>query len=152
MSARDIARRLLREFHSLTGVFMASLEELVEVEGVGIAIASRLAAVGEIMKRIVREPLPDKEYVFIMCVDGSMGIIISGTDTQVTVNDKFMLLPCHDVAVYHYHCDESLPSISDEWLTFYLKKKGLQVVKYEIITSHMDIYDVLSKVDYVKGE
>ncbi len=152
MSARDIARGLLKEFHSLTGVFMASPKELVEVDGVGIAVASRLAAVGEIMRRIVRDPLPQREYILVLCVEGKMGIIISGTDTQVLVDEQISLLPCNDVIVYHYHADDKLPSISDEWLTIHLRGRGLRIVKYEIITSHMDVYDVLSKVDRMKGE
>jgi hypothetical protein len=152
LTARDIARSLLDEFRSLNDVFRASPEELMNIEGVGVAISSRLVAVGEIMRRVIHKPLLQEEYVIIMCANENTGVFITGIDNEITIAWDLTQLPCKDVVLYHSHGKEKMPSISDEWLVLYLKEKGLNVIKYEIMTSNMDIYDVLSKVDYMKGE
>ena len=55
ISAEDLARKLLNHFGSLRAIDSASITELCEIEGVGIAKATQIKAAMEIGKRLMRE-------------------------------------------------------------------------------------------------
>ncbi len=151
-SVKYIASTLLSEFGSLPKIFQASPTKLMEISGVGVAIATKLLAIGEIIRRISVLNLPEREYLLFVCGDGSRAYIWSGKHDQVEVDLDLSFLDCKDVKIYHYHRKNKLPSISDEWLLFKLRDRNIDVEDYKIITSHLNIFDVISKVDYIKGE
>lgn len=51
-NTNPIAHKLLRTFGSLSGVFNASVAELMTVDGIGKSVACKLVAVGKIFQRI----------------------------------------------------------------------------------------------------
>jgi DNA repair protein RadC len=57
-NAIDVARQLLKEFGSLTGVSRATVPELSRIKGVGKAKAVQLAAAFELGHRLTRQTLP----------------------------------------------------------------------------------------------
>lgn len=63
MGVLDLARHLLREFKSLSGLLNAGLTELARVPGLGPAKRAEIAAVMELARRAVSEPL-SREPVF----------------------------------------------------------------------------------------
>lgn len=60
ISAVELGREFLQKFGSLRQMSRASMEEFTEIEGIGPAKATHLAAVFELGKRIAREPYRDK--------------------------------------------------------------------------------------------
>jgi len=150
-SVFDIASNLLKRFHDLAGVFGASMEDLLEVPGVGPAIASRIVTIGEVIRRLYSVKLPSIEILLVVCDNSRMGILILGNEREIESIDWLDVLPCGNVRIFHYHNDEKLPSISDEWFMFYLRNLGYHVIEYKILTSNFSIYDVISKIDIVKG-
>jgi len=150
-SVFDIASNLLERFHDLTGVIGASIEELLEVPGVGPAIAARIVTVGEFIRRLHSVKLPSIELLLVICDSGNMGILILGNEREIESVQRLDVLPCKNVRIFHFHDDEKLPSIADEWFMLYLRNMGYHVNEYKILTSDFSIYDVISKVDIVKG-
>ena len=59
-SAVDLARDLLKEFGSLSGMFAAPLSEFCRIHGLGQAKFAQLQAVLELSKRAIREELEEK--------------------------------------------------------------------------------------------
>ena len=59
-SAVDLARDLLKEFGSLSGMFAAPLSEFCRIQGLGQAKFAQLQAVLELSKRAIREELEEK--------------------------------------------------------------------------------------------
>ncbi len=55
VSAEDLARKLINHFGSLRAIDSASINELCEIEGIGIAKAAQIKAALEIGKRLMRE-------------------------------------------------------------------------------------------------
>jgi|GEM_PF-79888 DNA repair protein RadC len=55
VSAEDLARKLMNHFGSLRAMDSASITELCEIEGIGIAKAAQVKAALEIGKRLMRE-------------------------------------------------------------------------------------------------
>lgn len=150
-SVFDIASNLLERFHDLNGVLGASIEDLLEVPGVGPAIASRIVTIGEIIRRLHSVKLPKAEILLVVCDNSRMGILILGNEKEIESIDGLDALPCENVRIYHYHQEEKLPSIADEWFVLSLRNMGYHVMEYKILTSDFSIYDVISKVDIVKG-
>ena len=150
-SVFDIASHLLERFHDLNGVIEASIEDLLEVPGVGPAIASRIVTMGEVIRRLHSVELPSVEMLLVVCDNSKMGILILGNEREIESVHWLDVLPCENVRIFHFHEDEKLPSISDEWFVLYLRNMGYHVIEYKILTSNFSIYDVISKIDIVKG-
>ncbi|NNE90630.1 MAG: DNA repair protein RadC [Verrucomicrobiales bacterium] len=69
VSAIDLGRELLKRFGSLRNVSRASVDELLDMNGIGPAKAAELAAVFEFAKRVARErydstPLDSPDAIF----------------------------------------------------------------------------------------
>lgn len=60
MSAVDLGREMIARFGCLRNMSRASLEELVDVEGIGPAKAAQLGAVFEFGRRLAREPFSEQ--------------------------------------------------------------------------------------------
>jgi len=67
VSAEDLARKLLNHFGSLRAIDSASIKELCEIEGIGMAKAAQIKAALEIGKRLLRENAEKKRR--ISCVE-----------------------------------------------------------------------------------
>ncbi len=67
ISAEDLARKLLNHFGSLRAIDSASITELCEIEGIGVAKAAQIKAALEIGKRLLRENAEKKKR--ISCVE-----------------------------------------------------------------------------------
>ncbi len=65
VSATELAKQLLKQYESLKGVAGASLEELCEIDGIGLAKAAQIQAAFEIGKRFSR--ISDTDGVLIRC-------------------------------------------------------------------------------------
>ena len=63
-SAVGLARRLLKKHGSFSGLFDATLTELMETHGIGAAKATRLKACFEILARIKKQKIRQKKQVF----------------------------------------------------------------------------------------
>lgn len=59
-SAVDLGREMIEQFGSLRNLSRASVEELVQLNGIGPAKAAQLAAVFEFGRRLAREPFQDR--------------------------------------------------------------------------------------------
>lgn len=59
-NTNDLAHRLLTSFHSFGGVLRATPDQLMQVEGVGPAVAAYLSVVGQVYLRADREELQSK--------------------------------------------------------------------------------------------
>ncbi len=56
-NTNDLAHQLLNKFHSMRGVFTASMEELMEIPGVGKSVAANVVTTGLIIQRhFMRSP------------------------------------------------------------------------------------------------
>lgn len=60
-NTNDTAHKLIERFGSLNGVFLAEIEQLMKVEGVGKHSAINISLVGALMSRLKRKPLPTKK-------------------------------------------------------------------------------------------
>ena len=60
-NTNDTAHKLIDRFGSLNGVFMAEIEQLMSVDGVGKHSAIHIALVGALMARVKKKPLPAKK-------------------------------------------------------------------------------------------
>lgn len=60
-SAVDLARDLLKQFHSLNGIFNASLKHIQNVHGMGASKYCQLQAVLEMSRRALHEQLCDQD-------------------------------------------------------------------------------------------
>ena len=60
-NTNDIAHRLIDKFGSLNGVFLAEIDQLIKVEGVGKHSALNISLVSALMSRIKRKTLPAKK-------------------------------------------------------------------------------------------
>jgi DNA repair protein RadC len=63
-NTNDIAHRLLAEFRSVRGIFDASIERLMQVEGVGLSTAQMLYCFGRLYKRGIEQPFRCLPAVF----------------------------------------------------------------------------------------
>ncbi len=59
-TALTLCQRVLGELNGLRGLFEASLEELMEIEGIGLAKAAQLKAVAELSQRLPQSPGPEE--------------------------------------------------------------------------------------------
>lgn len=59
-SVLNLSQRLISEFGSFKNVFNASMQDLLDIEGIGPAKASQLIACFEIAKRVVKESLQEE--------------------------------------------------------------------------------------------
>ena len=62
-SAVDLARDLLTHFGSLNGVFIASLSELTQVNGIGLSKYAQLQAIFEMSRRALNEQMQKKDVL-----------------------------------------------------------------------------------------
>ncbi|RPI13120.1 MAG: JAB domain-containing protein [Ignavibacteriae bacterium] len=60
-SVLSLSQRLISHFGSFKNVFNASMEELLDIDGIGQAKASQLIACFEIAKRVVKETLKEEK-------------------------------------------------------------------------------------------
>ncbi len=54
-NTNDLAHRLLSAFDSLTGVYLASFDELMQIDGVGESVATYLTCMGTLFRRSFHE-------------------------------------------------------------------------------------------------
>lgn len=59
-SVLNLSQRLLSEFGSLKNVFNASMQDLLEIKGIGKAKASQLIACFEIAKRVIKDTIKEE--------------------------------------------------------------------------------------------
>ncbi|MBI4044849.1 MAG: DNA repair protein RadC [Candidatus Diapherotrites archaeon] len=64
VSAVDLARTLLKKYESFAGLSDANLSELMKINGIGAAKATRLKACFEIHKRMKKQKIRQKKRVF----------------------------------------------------------------------------------------
>ncbi len=150
-----VAEDLLERFGNIYGVLLSDIETLMKIPGVGKATATRLVGVGSLIRRFAGFSLPKEEYVIIVCGENSSmyTLIIRGDKNKVEIPDINLLHMCgREVSLIHYHPNEKKPSLSDEEVLLLFRKIDVKVRSYTIVDGRLNIFDVISKMDFVKGE
>lgn len=82
-----LAHRIIKMFGNLSGVLNASPKQLTAVDGVGEKVATEIAVVGKIFKRIARTKKEKRYYNTFECVREQLTEIFSGQREE-----KFVML------------------------------------------------------------
>ncbi len=154
-SVDAVAEDLLDRFGNIYGVLFADIKSLMQAPGVGEATATRLVGVGSLIRRFVGFYLPEEEYLFVVCDENSSihTLIIRGDRNKVEIPDINLLRICGgEVSLIHYHPEEKEPSLSDEEVLLLFRKIDVKVRSYTIADGRLNIFDVISKMDFIKGE
>ncbi len=101
----DLAHKLLLRFGSVAGVFLASLEELQMVEGIGSAIAHNLHAQGKVYKELCKttyDPFANRFHLKEFCLRG----VDMYRGEQSEVLDIYLLGESGELISRHRRSDE----------------------------------------------
>lgn len=101
MSAVELGREMIRRFGSLRNLSRATVSELTQIDGIGPAKASQLAAVFEFGRRLAKEPFTDTpvtspEEVFAP-VGSSMQCLSQESVRVILLNHRKMLIHIDEV-------------------------------------------------------
>jgi DNA repair protein RadC len=102
-NAIDVARQLLAEFRSLSGLARASVKELARIKGVGPTKAIQLAAAFELASRLAREsagrmPVDTPEQVWSL-LGSEMAMLTRESLRVLLVDTKLKLLRIEEVSL-----------------------------------------------------
>lgn len=102
-NAVDVARQLLAEFRSLSGLARASVKELARIKGVGPTKAIQLAAAFELASRLAREnvgrmPMETPEQIWAL-LGAEMSMLARESLRVLLVDTKLKLLRVEEISL-----------------------------------------------------
>lgn len=109
-----LAQKIIEKHHGLTKLLASEIDQLIEVNGIGVAKASKIKAMAEIIWRINQEMILDtksitnpsdvyeltkeyatknQEHLIVLCLDGVTNLIYQevifvGTNNEILINPK----------------------------------------------------------------
>lgn len=103
LNVLDLARELLKKYHSLGGLARCSVEELSKVKGVGPTKAVHLAAAFGLASRVAKEQLSkqkiDSPELVFQLLGAEMGTLTRESLRVIILDTKYHLKTVHEVSL-----------------------------------------------------